>query len=196
ITSDVDVEGHTPAPGEDLGATDLRISPGYLSAMSTPLLAGRDFTERDVFGAPLVAIVNDSFARKFFGGANPIGKHFGLDGPKSADTIEIVGMVRDVKYQNLRESYTSIYYRPFAQVRLDSGMVLAVRSSGNMSALGASLSALAQSPEFNFNARPPRLFSDFIDRTLLAERMVASFSTALGLLALLVACVGLYGVLA
>jgi predicted permease len=196
MTADVDAEGRAAAAGEPLGATDVRISPGYLSAMGTPLLAGRDFTDRDTFGSPLVGLVNEAFAKQFFGGANPVGKHFGLDGPKSALTIEIVGLVRDVKYQNLRETPASIFYRPYGQIRRDRGMVLAVRSAGDLNALAATLRALTQSIDPNLTLRNTTPFAQLIDRSLLAERMVSSFSVALGLLALLVACVGLYGVLA
>src|SRR5258708_37827692 len=163
--------------------------------MGTPLLAGRDFTDRDTFGSPLVGLVNESFAKQFFGGANPVGKHFGLGGPKSALAIEIVGLVRDVKYQDLREAPASIFYRPFGQVR-DQGMVLAIRSSGDLSALAATLRSLTQSIDPNLTLRSSTPFAELIDLSLLAERMVSSFSVALGLLALVVACVGLDGVLA
>jgi predicted permease len=196
ITGDVDAEGHVPAAGEDLGATDMRVSTGYFRAMGTPLLTGRDFTDRDSFGAPQVAIVNESFVRKFFNGATPLGRHFGLDGPKSAGTIEIVGVLHDAKYQDLREKPAAIYYRPFAQVRLDTGMVLVVRADGDLRAVAAALQPVARSVNPGLTLRPPKAFAAMIDRTLLAERMIATFSTALGLLAVLVACVGLYGVLA
>jgi predicted permease len=195
-TADVDVEGRPVRAGEDLVATEMRISPGYLDAMGTPLLGGRGIGERDVSGAPQVALVNETFAQKFFKGESPLGRHFGLDGPKSAGTIEIVGVVKDVKYQDLREKPAPIFYRAFRQAQHFGGMVLAIRSPGDLSAIASGLRGIAKEIDPRLTVRQPRTFASIIDRTLLGERMVATFSTALGLLALLVACVGLYGVLA
>jgi predicted permease len=191
----VDVEATATGGAANAGAsTYLRVSPGFFSAMETPRLAGRDFSDADVDTAPKVAIVNEAFAKRFFGDVNVLGKRFGERGPKSSRDIEIVGLVKDTKYENLRETMRPIYYTPFGQSESGEGMVIAVRSSGNLAAIyGAVRDILHEAdPRVNKVMR----FSTIIDDSLASERMIAKVSAGFGGLALLVACVGIYGVLA
>lgn len=190
----VDVEA-TATAGANAGAsTYLRVSPGFFSAMETPRLAGRDFSDADVDTAPKVAIVNEAFAKRFFGDVNVVGRRLGEHGPKSSHDIEIVGLVKDTKYQNLRETMRPIYYTPFSQSESGQGMVIAVRSSGNLAAIyGAVRDILHEAdPRVNKVMR----FSTIIDDSLASERMIAKVSAGFGGLALLVACIGIYGILA
>jgi len=193
ITSDVEAEGRVPQANQDRGSVELRVSPVFFSSMGTAILAGRDFDDRDDSNAPKVAIVNDAFARKFFGG-DAIGKYFGLGGPKSSHDIEIVGVVRDTKYFNLREKPTAIFYRPFRQIHQDTGMVIAIRASGDLSGVAALLRDTAREVDPRLTLRGVSPFSNLIDTSLTPERMLAQVSTGFGLLALLVAGIGLYGV--
>src|SRR5207247_14342 len=94
-----------------------RVGPGYFRTMGTPLIAGRDFNDRDTLSSPKVVIVNEEFARKFFGGANPVGRTFRLEAEagKPEPLCQIVGLVRNTKYYELREDFIPIGFFPIAQ---------------------------------------------------------------------------------
>jgi predicted permease len=158
------------------------------------VLLGRDFTERDEKGAPLVAIVNEAFAKHFYESVNAVGKHFGERGPKSAHDYEIVGVVKDTKYASLREASLPIFYRPELQMRIDLAAVMAIRSNLDPAALSATVRDLAH--QVDPRVSKVQRFSTLIDASLASERMVAQLSSAFGALALLVACIGIYGILA
>ena len=102
--SSIAIEGYSSKPGEDMNPWVNYTSPGFFSALKIPLHTGRDFTDRDVLGTPKVAIVNEKFARHYFGDRNPVGRHIGMGGdPGTKTDIEIVGVVGDTKYQNMRQ---------------------------------------------------------------------------------------------
>jgi predicted permease len=161
---------------------EQHVSPGFFAAMGTPLLLGRDFTDRDDAHSPPVAVVNETFARQFLPAGHPLGPHFGF---------EIAGVVKDTRWINLRDQPPPMYYRPYLQWD-GTPATLVVR--GAVTALQLSLLAHSIDPAMGLKDVAP--FSEMEDRTLTTERMVAQGSAAFGLLALLVACIGLYGVLA
>jgi predicted permease len=194
IANDIDAEGHQPGKNEDLSAIQLRVSPNFFETLGTPLLAGRDFTDRDAAGAPQVAIVNETFARRFFNEVNAIGKHFGENGPKSTEDFEIVAVVKDTRYASLREKQYPIYYLPARQAKLDAGAVMAVRSSGDLGMLASAVRDVVH--QTDPSVTKINRFSTIIDMSLASERIVAQLSAAFGALALLVACIGIYGILA
>lgn len=150
--------------------------------MGTPLLLGRDFTDRDDANSPPVAIVNESFARQFLPADHPLGHRFGF---------EIAGVVKDTRWVNLRDKPPPMYYRPYLQWD-GTPATLVVRGA----ATALQLRRLAHSIDPHLGLKDVAPFREMEDRTLTTERMVAQGSAAFGLLALLVACVGLYGVLA
>jgi putative ABC transport system permease protein len=175
-----------------------RIGPGYFHTMGTRLLAGREFNERDTLSSPKVAIVNEVFAHKFFGGANPVGRTFRMEAQagKPEPLIQIVGMVKNTKYYELREDFLPIGFFPVAQDD-DPGagatFVLRVAgSTGNL--LSAIKSAVAGvNPAIGIEFRS---FSAQLQESLLRERLMATLSGGFGLLAGLLATLGLYGVIA
>ena len=191
IAGQVEVDGYTPAPGEDTREATVHVSPGFFAAMGTPLVAGRDFTVQDDAHAHAMAIVNEKLARKYFGVANPVGRHFRTDEQIS---VEIVGVVKDSRPIGLREPVFPIYYRPCAQVSACS--TLAVRALGNLGAVAAAVREAAREIDPRFTLTDVVPFTEVQDRTLATERMVAECSAGFGALALVVACIGLYGVLA
>ncbi len=199
ITANIEIEGRPAAANEKSEkneASGLHISPGFFAAMGTPVLAGRDFSDHDNPTARPVAIVNQAFARRFFPAPqDPIGRHFGIDGPASAAAFEIVGVVKDTRWTDLRTAPAAMYYRPALQAGAGSA-TLAVRASTDLATLSAALRQTAHDldPHLTLNDMVP--FTEMEDRNLVIERMVAQVSTAFGLLALMVACIGLYGVLA
>ena len=179
---------------EDRSIEYQRVSPEFFAAMGTPLLRGRDFTERDDASAPRVVIVNESFARRFFPGSDPIGQRIAASSWKG-QSAEVVGVVKDSKWLNLRDAASPMFYEPFMQDPV-SQMVFALRGRGSAVSLAASLVQLARRVDPAFQVTDAVPFIEVEDRTLATERLVAQVSTAFGALALLVACVGLYGILA
>ena len=188
-------------PGHDTPKDDLplmieqRISPGFLQAMGNPVIAGRDFAWSDDVHAPLVAIVNESFARRFFPGQDPLGGRFyRASGTFGGEPMTIVGVVRDSRWENLRHDPSPMYYRPYRQMGGTPVVRFAIRSSGDLNVLAGQLRPIARSIDPAFVLTNVVPFREIVDRTLVIERLVAQVSTAFGLLALSIAAVGLYGV--
>jgi predicted permease len=173
------------------------VTPAFFAAMGTRLHAGRDFTAADTASSPLVAIVNDLFASAFFPGRNPIGQRFFRDGgSRSQQPIEIVGVVQSAKWLSLRRAPQPMYYRPYAQVGGTPVVRFAIRAAGDIEALGAAVSAAATSIDRDVRLSNVVPFEEIVNRGLLTERLVAYVSTGFGVLGLLIAAIGLYGVLA
>jgi putative ABC transport system permease protein len=175
-----------------------RASPGYFRTMGTRLLAGREFNDRDTLSAPKVAIVNEMFARKFFGGANPVGRTFHLEAEagKPEPLFQIVGLVRNTKYYELREDFRPISFFPIAQDENPGpGATFVLRVAGPprrlMNAAKTTVAAMSSSIGIEF-----RSFSAQLQESLLRERLMATLSGGFGFLAGLLATLGLYGVIA
>ncbi|MCW5966353.1 MAG: ABC transporter permease [Bryobacterales bacterium] len=188
----------TPAAGSDKSANFNRASPGYFKTMGTKLLAGRDFTDRDVRESPKVAIVNEQFAQEVFGGKNPVGHTFHLEAPagEPEQTFEVVGLVANTKYRRLREDFTPIGFFPIAQdARPDSDATYVLRISGSPGRVmeRAKATIMEMSPSMAISFQP---FSQQLEESILRERLVATLSGGFGLLAGLLATMGLYGVIA
>ena len=196
--STVWVDGYEPKEDEDMNPSFNAVGPGFFATMSTSLLAGREFTDRDGEGAPAVAVVNETFAQYFFKKENPIGRRFGLGrrSDPSRPVMEIVGVVKDAKNTNLREAKRRFVYVPFAQQPDQGDMTFFVRAaSGDAAALGTSVRAAVKARDPNVPIYSVKTMSVQMDESLIAERMVAGLSAAFGLLATLLAAVGLYGVM-
>jgi predicted permease len=169
-----------------------RVSPGYFQAMSTPLLEGRDFTEQDDEKAQRVAIINETFARRFFPGENPIGKRFSLSRPDGTKTM-VVGVVQDGKYAGLNEDPKPFVARPLWQSDVGSTSVIA-RSVGGEQELKVAVSREVQ----QLDPHLPMSANTLIEKMslpLLPARIAASLLGGFGLLALVLAAIGIYGVI-
>ena len=170
------------------------ISPDYFKTITVPLLLGRDFDDRDLRpDGPMKLIVNETFARHYFGTQNPVGRMVGLD--RNTADVEIVGVVKDTKYTGLREEPIRIVYVPYRPGPWGAQFALHVRTAGDPMALAPALrrtvAALDRTaPVFNI-----RTADEDVRRSLLRERLVATITTLFGGLALLLAAIGLYGVL-
>jgi putative ABC transport system permease protein len=192
--SDIQIDGYTPSSQNDLVVYMNGVGPGYFATMGTALRAGREFTERDTAQAPRVAIVNETFARKYFpgkDGKSVVGQHY----TRSRVVREIVGVVQDSKYMNLREEMPPTAFEPTAQDRSPgNGMTYVLRTTGDPASLAAALSrAIADvNKDISFTFTP---LEQTIDASLTQERMLAMLAGFFGALALLVAGVGLYGMM-
>ncbi|HUQ87150.1 MAG TPA: ABC transporter permease [Vicinamibacterales bacterium] len=193
---EINVPGY--AANERRGVLFNGVSPNYFKAMSTPLLAGRDIAETDRPGSSNVVIVNEAFAKKYFSGDSPIGKTFTIVGfnKENPDRVmQIVGMVANAKYQRLREAAQPIMYAAFAQERqLFSGNRIVIRTSGDpfesRNAIVQAITSVHKDIAVDFK----RLDED-LGANVLQERLVATLSGFFGGLALLLAALGLYGVM-
>jgi putative ABC transport system permease protein len=169
------------------------VGPRYFSTLGVPLLDGRDFATSDTEGAPLAIILNATAATMHFPGANPIGTRISVDGPRGP-WREIVGIVRDTKYGTLAEGGVPVAYMPLAQNH-ETGMMLYVRSSVAPSSLIGGLRREIQALEPNLPVPTIQTMSESVGVSLYATRMGAWLLTAFGGLALLLAVIGIYGVL-
>ena len=174
-----------------------RVSAGYFRSMGTPLIAGRDFDDHDTPASTEVAIVNQEFSRKFLGGANPIGRQFRvLVGPGELQHLyQIVGLVKNSKYQNLREDFKPLVFVAESQNRQpDSRINLVARSALAAGPLTAVLkkTVLDQDPGASIQFLP---FPTMVQESLLQERLMATLCGFFGVLAVVLATVGLYGVI-
>ena len=187
--------------GEDAAKTTLtwfnRASPRYFETMGTPLLAGRDFSSQDRAGAPNVAIVNQAFARSFFGDADPIGRRFRFQaGAGQSDPVfTIVGLGANTKYGGLRENLRLIAFLPVAQdtpMPDQVSLVLRARGAPGSAMAGVEREIIAVDPrmQVEFDA-----LDELIAESLVRERLVANLSGGFGLLAVVLATLGLYGVM-
>jgi len=191
-SSTVSVEGYEPKEGENMNPNFNGLAPGFFETLGIPLLAGRDFTEADGAGAPKVAVVNQTFARYFFGNGDPLDRRFGYSrGPKD---VTIVGVVKDGKSGSLQEEPLRFVYTPYMQSGDLGGATFYVRSDADLTTLGARLGDLVRRVDATLPVTEMKTMREQIGDSLLVERMVASLSGAFGLLATLLAAVGLYGV--
>jgi predicted permease len=195
--TDARVEGYTPRQGEYPAISVNFVGPRYFRTMGTAVLLGRDIAEEDRAGTPKVAVINEAMAQHFFGDSNPIGRRFSIPGWK-ADTspMEIVGVVENAKFINLRDQVPPAAYIPFFQSP-DSFLAASfeVRSSTNPTALAGSIREMIQQADGRLPLFGVKTLNEQIDETLVQERIVALLSSLFGMVALFLACVGLYGVM-
>ena len=206
--SSMSVEGYEPKPGENMNPFCNAVSPGYFKTMQIPLVAGRDFDDRDaryVDAKPdsntlpsfKVAIVNESYAKKYFGDRSPIGRHIGFGiNPGTKTPIEIIGVVKDAKYMNVRDEVPRTVYFAFMEDDFAGGAVMYVRTSSRPDAAFNSIREVLRQMDPNVPMVRPRTMEAQLDQSLLNDRLVATLSAAFGALATLLAVIGLYGVMA
>ena len=199
--NNVDVSDATPLPGRQSMTFMNGITPDWFATFGTPLVAGRRFTDGDRKGAPPVAIVNQAFVRRFLNGVSPIGRTVrsrGVPGLPNKDVPkEIVGVVADAVYRNLREPVPPTTYVPMSQMNESFGLasvyVMVRSTTGSPALLAKSITAAAATvnPDLALTFRP---LADHVNAALTQERVVAMLSGFFGGLALLLAGLGLYGV--
>ncbi len=192
--STTSVEGHQAKDGEDMQAFMNAVSPGYFQTMGIPLLAGRDFNQRDVKDNSKVAIVNERFARHFFGSRSAVGRHIGRgSGPGTKLDVEIVGVVGNSLYEGPREG---VHRQVFVPNWGNGGAAFYVRAGiGSKSAYTTVMNQVKKlNPAMPVYAL--KTLAAQLDEKLLTERLIAMLSAGFGLLATLLAAIGLYGVMA
>ena len=195
---DVDVEGYKPPKANEAASSTFeQVGPNYFSTVGIPILLGREIGDRDTNHSERVCVINQAFVRKFFGDQNPLGKHITDVFPETRETFTIVGVAGDALDRSLREKVAPQFYLPASQPLgvYRANLVYGLRTYGDPHIL---LTAARKAVlDFDPAIRVMRAgtLDEQIDTRLVNERMVAQLSAAFGALALLLAAVGLYGVL-
>jgi predicted permease len=195
--STVSVEGYSPKPGEDMQAWQNYVSPRYFETLKIPVYGGRDFSDRDALGAPKTVIVNEKFARHYFGNRSPVGRHIGMGGdPGTKIDMAIIGVVRDTRYQTIRQEPPRQIFQPYLQNDWSNQMTAYVRTNLGSTQMFPVLRSVVQKIDSNLPVYQMKTEENQRDDVLAVERLAASLSTAFGILATLLAAIGLYGVMA
>ncbi len=188
----VQVDGYVRPPDEDGTYQFAIISPRYFAAMRIPLLAGRDFTDQDDRTTPAVAIVNETFARRFWPGQDPIGRKFRSGGVERT----IVGLAKTGKYDRLNESPHCFLYFPYQQGAPDLDLGICVRTRGDPMSVAAAVRQTVVSVDPRVDLLDVKPLTMHIEAVYLAQRMASLLLTLLGSVALALAVMGVYAVMA
>src|SRR5579863_517943 len=202
-------QGHpAPGPNSHCGSTWDRVSPQFLDSIGVPILLGRGISDHDTASSPQVAVVNQTFVKRFFPDKNPIGQHFGIGYPQYSGAWEIVGVFRDFKMNNPRDPIRPVYLRPIQQqfAYKEPQMSSTEIQSMFMNALVINFSHPPQDADAlirrtlaaadpNLTVMDLRAFSDQVAGNFKQDRLIARLTSLFGIHALLLASVGLYGVL-
>ena len=192
--SSLSVEGHQAKDGEDMQAFMNSLSPGYFGTMGIPLLEGRDFTRLDMKERATAAIVNRRFADHFFPGKSPVGRHVGFaTGPKAKLDIEIVGVVANALYEGPREGLRRQVYIPKWGANSATFYVRTTSASGGAY---AAVRGEVQKLDASMPVYAMKTLEAQLDETLMSDRLIALLAAGFGLLATVLASIGLYGVMA
>ena len=196
--NNVRVEGFARGPDADANARTNQVGTGFFRALGVPLVAGRAFTDADRLGAPRVAVVNEAFARKFGLGRDAVGRRMAVDGdsPDGPLDVEIVGLMRDARYGDVKGDAPPTFVTPYRQDASRVGLVLYVRTTlapeAALRAIPAAVARVDRSvPVAGLKTMPQQ-----VRENVFLDRMIGTLSAAFAGLATLLAAVGLYGVLA
>lgn len=194
---DVEVEGYTPRGNGDHSSRYDHVGPGYFSTLGVPIKMGRPITERDHAGSTKVCVINEAFAKKFFAGRNPIGLHVTQLFGHQKNRFQVVGVTADFRKANLRGEIEHRYFVPVAQpVDVPERVTFLVRTMGESTAPipGLRRAILAEDPNLPIVAARP--VTELVEQRLMQDQLLARLSLAFAATGLLLAAIGLYGVLA
>jgi predicted permease len=194
--STMSVEGHTPQDGEDMQAFMNGVSPSHWKTMGIPLVAGRDFDDRDANPNLKSAIVNRKFATHFFPNQSPLGRHIAFGGKPQRLDIEIVGVVDDSLYEGPREGVHRQAFLPYLHVDYPASVAFYVRTAIDPAAMYSALRQRVRALDAAMPVFDMKTLERQLDERLSTERLIAALSAAFGALATLLAAIGLYGVMA
>jgi predicted permease len=195
-SSTVRIDGYEPQEGENMNPAFNFVAPDYFATLGIPVLRGRALGAQDGPGASRVAVVNEAFTRRFFGGGEALGRRFRLAREQDGMPFEIVGVARDGKYASLRAEVPPLVYVPHAQLTDGTGQTtFYVRAAGAPEALVGAVRAAVRRLDPGLPVVDVASVEAVVDDSLFAERLTSLLSAAFGLLATLLAATGLYAVL-
>ena len=197
--SSIKIPGVTPPPGEELEVEDILTGPKYAETLGIPLLRGREIELRDTASAPRVAMVNATFVERYFKDQNPIGRSFTFDdSTDNGAQLEIIGVVGDVKSQDPREKSEPAVYRPIMQIQEQAAytVTIHIRALTDPTPLTPQVRQLITQTDDKLPIFGVTTMSEQLFRDLGQDRLIAQLVSFFGALALILACIGLYGVMA
>jgi predicted permease len=191
------VEGYTPKADEEMHSRMDHVGPGYFSTLGIPILMGREIEAQDTAVSVRAAVINQTFARRFFPTTNPIGKHVRDTYSGNPAEMVVVGVAADVKYNNLREKAEPRIYAPLANPMWENPAAFyEVRTYADPQALAAALRQVVRETAPTLPPIEVRTMSGLVDDSLQTDRFIKQLASAFSLLALLLAAIGLYGLMA
>jgi predicted permease len=205
--SSMTVEGYAAKAGHGPEPFMNSVSPNYFSTLGVPIIAGRDFTIKDTLRiqhgdkaddtVPAKVMINESFAKKFFSGRNPIGLHVGYGSdPGTKTDMEVIGVVKDIKYENLRDEVPVQAFVPYLADEHTGSMTVYLQTTLDPKQMMNEVRQKVRQLDSNVPVYQMRTTEEQIDSSLTTERLVASLSAVFGCLATVLAVIGLYGVMA
>ncbi|HMD96011.1 MAG TPA: ABC transporter permease [Terriglobia bacterium] len=193
---EISIAGYTPKKGQDMNARWDEVGPNYATTVGIPVLLGRDMGPQDSGNAPRVCLINQTMARYYFGDESPIGRIVTDEYPDSRVSFQVVGVVGDAKYNNLREKTPRRFYSPFFHPIEPVGQAnFMVRTFADPSAVAGSIRREIQSVDRAIAINGIHTMGELVDDSVVRDRLIATLSAFLGTLALLLASIGLYGVM-
>ena len=198
-SSSIVVPGYTPQPGEEVSVEDVLTGPRYAELLGIPVLRGRDIEIRDTASAPRVAIVNATFAERFFKDQNPIGRTFTFDDETDGGApLEIIGVIGDIKSDDVRGEVDPAVYRPILQIDDQAAytVTLHIRTLSDPNPLAPQIRQMINQIDDKLPIFGVATLEEQLRQSLDQERLVAQLVSFFGALALILACIGLYGVMA
>jgi predicted permease len=195
--SDVNVEGFPTGPDVDNNSRYNEVGPGYFRTLGVPLLAGREFTAADAVGARKVAVVNEAFAKKFNLGRGAVGKHMSSDGAeKTKLDVEIVGIVQNAKYSEVKKQIPPVFFRPYRQDERIGAITFYARTAGDPDQLLRAVPGVVARLDANLPVENLKTLPQQVQDNVFLDRMISTLAGAFAMLATMLAAIGLYGVLA
>lgn len=198
-SSSIVVPGYAPQPGEDVVVEDILTGPKYAETLGIALLRGREIEARDTVAGPRVAVVNETFANRFFKDQNPIGRTFTFDDDTDGGaSVEIIGVTADVKNADAREKPMPAVYRPILQIADQAAFTanIQVRTDRDAGSFAGPVRQVINGIDDRIPIFGVTTLDDQVHENLQQERLIAQLVSFFGLLALILACIGLYGVMA
>ncbi len=193
----ITAEGYRLSPDENTDVDTNSVGPDYLAALGIPLKRGREFNDSDTSTSQKVAIINETMARKFFAGRDPVGQHFGWgSGDGTKVDIEIVGVMADAKSTDLRSAVKPFALTPYTQMERAGDATFYVRTDSDPAALGTTIRGVMRGLDPNIPVYDLKTLQTDVNDLAFTDRLVTVFSLCIGLLAALLAALGLYGVMA
>jgi hypothetical protein len=191
------VEGYTPKAGEEMHSRMDHVGPGYFSTLGIPILMGREIEAQDTAVSVRAAVINQTFARRFFPNTNPVGQHVRDTYSGNPAEMVVVGVAADAKYNNLREKAEPRIYAPLANPMWENPAAFyEVRTYADPQAVAAALRQVVRETAPTLPPIEVRTMSGLVDDSLQTDRFIKQLSSAFSLLALLLAAIGLYGLMA
>ena len=198
-SSSIKVPGYTPQADEDAVVQDILAGPKYAETLGVPLLRGREIEVRDTAASPRIAVVNSTFAEHYFPGQNPVGRSFTFDDETDGGaSLEIVGVVGDIKSEDAREKPEPTVYRPIVQIPEQGAYscTIHIRTLSDPTSLTPQVRQMINQIDDKLPIFGVTTLSEQLRSNLNQERLIAQLVSFFGALALILACIGLYGVMA